>query len=162
MITYSPRDMLKKIAPEKKIKKLLSRDLTLKRAALAFIDEIDFLNKEGILRVALKTVKSYKKRLEGAEGEVTSELKSNIKKDPKLLLQRVKNEIVTQISGEIREKYRGERYEWLPSDAEEPDPEHQLKYGKIFVVGEGEMPNERFGCQCGMNILVNESELDLG
>lgn len=163
MITYDPNAMLKKIAPEKKIKKLLTRGLNLKRAALSFVDDIDFLDKEGILRVALKTVKSYRKRLAEADSDQTnkSDLKDKLKKDPALLAQRVKNEIVTQISSEIRTKYRGARYEWLPSEADEPDPEHQLNYGKIFVVGQGEMPGERYGCQCGMNILVDDDELDL-
>lgn len=66
-----------------------------------------------------------------------------------------------QVAGEIKDRYEGEFYIWLPSDAEEPDPEHQLNYGKKFQVGEGEMPGDRFGCRCGMEILVPETKLDL-
>ena len=68
------------------------------------------------------------------DGKVT---KADILKDPKLLIQRVQNELVFQISNEIKGKYNGEFYEWLPSDASEPDPEHQLNYGKVFQIGSG-------------------------
>lgn len=149
--------MLKKIAPEAKIKKMVKGNLTLKKAALSFVDAVDFLNKQAVARVALNTVKGYQDRAEG-----DTEIKDEIKADPKQLIQRVQNEVITQISNEIKKKYYGEKYEWLPSDAEEPDPKHQLKYGKIFVVGKGEMPGERYGCKCGMRILVNETQLELG
>ena len=66
-----------------------------------------------------------------------------------------------QVSQEIKDKYKGDKYEWLPSDAEDPDPEHQLNYGKIFTIGEGEMPNERYGCRCGMRILTEDESLKL-
>ena len=53
-----------------------------------------------------------------------------------------------------------EFYRWLPSDAKNPDPEHQLLYGKIFRVGEGDkegnMPGERYGCRCGIEWLTDE------
>ena len=50
----------------------------------------------------------------------------------------------------------------MPSDAKNPDPEHQLLYGKIFRVGEGDkdgnMPGERYGCRCGIEWL-SESKM---
>lgn len=158
MITYDPKAMLKKIAPETKIKKLVSRgSISLKRTALSFVDAVDFLDKKSVSRVALETLKNYRRRIKAADIE-----KAELLKDPKQLIQRVQNEVVFQISNEIKDTYTGEQYEWLPSDADEPDPEHQLNYGKIFTIGEGEMPGERFGCRCGMNILVKESQLELG
>lgn len=156
MITYDPTALLKRIAPETKIKKLLSRGLTLKKAALSFVDSVEFLNKKAVSRVALKVMKNYRDRLDAETVE-----KSELLSDPALLINRVQNEVVTQISQEIKETYDGKEYEWLPSDAEEPDPEHQLKYGEIFTIGVGEMPGDRYGCRCGMNILVKETKLNL-
>lgn len=164
-IFYDPKKMLNKIAPDSKIKKLMSRRLDAKKAAFSFIDDIPFLNKKAVVDVTLKTLKSYRQRRdrEIASGSKADgqELESDLYDSPMQLIQRVQNEVVFQVSQEIKSQYQGERYEWLPSDADEPDPEHQLNYGKIFVVGEGEMPGERYGCKCGMRILVNETELKL-
>ena len=155
-IFYDPKELLNKIAPQKKIKKLLKSNVSLKKTALAFVDSFSFIDKKAVSRVALKTIKSYEDRL--AADDVA---KSEILKDPKLLIQRVQNELVFQISNEIKTKYNGEFYEWLPSDASEPDPEHQLNYGKVFQIGAGEMPGDRIGCRCGMNILTDQTELKL-
>lgn len=156
MIVYDPSKMLKKIAPVSKIKRLLKGNLSLKKAALNFVDAVDFIDKKSVSSVALKVVKNYKARVEADDAT-----KSELLADPKLLIQRVQNEVITQISAEIKTNYEGEQYEWLPSSADEPDPEHQLNYGKIFTVGDGEFPGDRYGCQCGANILVKESDLDL-
>lgn len=156
MIVYDPSKVLKRVAPEKQIKKLVSPDLKLKRAALTFVEDFDFLSKKAIATVALKAIRSYKKR-----SKEDSDLKKEFIKDPALLIQRVQNAVVFEITQEIRGKYLGESYRWLPSDADEPDPEHQLNYGKVFQIDEGEMPGDRPGCRCGMEILVEDSTLDL-
>lgn len=156
MIRYDPAKLLRKIAPEKKIRKLLTKGVTLKRAALAFIDDVDFLDRKEITRVALETVKGYQERIDNDPEE-----KKAITSDPRQLIQRIQNQVVLQVTEEIRSKYEGETYTWLPSDADEPDPEHQLNYGKIFVVGEGEMPGDRWGCRCGMELHVEGSSLEL-
>ncbi len=155
-IKYEPNELLKKIAPAKKIKKLLARSVTLKKTALAFLDRAEFLDPKRVSSVALKVVKSYQARI-----DANPDVEKEISKNPALLIQRVQNEVVAQVSGEIKEKYRGESYRWLPSDASEPDPEHQLNYGKVFQVGDGEMPGDRYGCRCGMEILVPDSSLKL-
>lgn len=156
MIKYDPSKILRKVAPQKKIEKILKANLSLKKAALSFVSDFDFLDKDAIARVALKTIKGYKKRVEEDPDQ-----KAKILDDPAQLVQRVQNEVVFQISGEIKESYAGEFYTWTPSSAEVPDPEHQLNYGKVFQIGDGEQPGERFGCQCGMEIHVAGSELDL-
>ncbi len=159
--------MLRKLAPERKVKRLLSSKVTVKKTALSFLDDADFIDKEKIVDVALKTVAGYHERIAKAvvdAGFVKSagtEVKNEIVDDPKQLIQRVQNEIVLQISNSISEKYAGEKYIWLPSDADEPDPEHQLNYGKEFIVGQGEMPGDRFGCKCGMEILTTDTQLKL-
>lgn len=164
-ITYDPTRLLQKIAPERRVKKLVSRRLDLKRAALSFIDSVDFIDKKRVAAVALKTVKDYKKRRQKIAAEedraAGRDLEKSLAANPRQLVQRVKNEVVLQISEMIREKYRGRTYTWLPSSANEPDPEHQLNYGKRFIIGEGEMPGERPGCQCGMDIDGDETQLKL-
>ena len=154
--TYDPKALLKKIAPESKLKKLVKPNVSLKKAALSFVKDIEFLNDKSVTRVAAKTIKDYKDRIKDDPS-----IKQALLKDPKQLVQRVQNEVVFQVAKEIKQKYRGEKYKWLPSDAEEPDPEHQLNYGKIFIVGDGEMPGDRIGCRCGMQILSDDTKLDL-
>jgi hypothetical protein len=68
---------------------------------------------------------------------------------------------VNEIAKDIKRNYKGEYYIWLPSDAENPDPFHQLNYGKKFKIGRGEMPGDRYGCRCGMEVLVEETILDV-
>ena len=155
-IIYDPNKMLAKAAPPAKIKKMVRGNMTLNKAALNFVDSFDFIDKKAVSTVALKTIKAYKARVKDESIEA-----SDLKKDPAQLIQRVQNAVIYQVATEIKTQYKGEQYEWLPSDAEEPDPEHQLNYGKIFVVGEQEDPGERYGCRCGMRILVNETELKL-
>lgn len=169
-IVYDPKDMLKKIAPESKIKKLVSGRLTLKKAALNFVDAVDFIDKKAVSKIALKTIDSYQKRIAteqveaGLDKSAGAALEKEILANPKQLIQRVQNEVVWQIANGIKEQYGDEDAEWLPSDAEEPDPEHQLNYGKIFRISEGingEIPGERIGCRCGMRILVKQTKLNL-
>ena len=156
MIRFQPDKLLAKIAPKTKIKKLLSSKVTLKKTALSFVNDVDFLDKKSIKDVALKVIKGYQKRIED-----DPELKPDLLSDPAQLVQRVQNEVILQIADGIKEKYNGEFYVWLPSDAEEPRPEHQLNYGQTFQIGDGEMPGDEFGCRCGMEILTDDSSLKL-
>ncbi len=150
---FDPNKLLRDIAPKTKVEQLLKQDFSLKKTVLGFVDSVEFLDKKEVSRVALKTLKSYKKRLKDAEHGTVGEIRDEIQSDPRLLIARVQNEVITQISEEIRTDLDGEQYEWLPSDANEPDPEHQLNYGKIFTVGDGEQPGDRYGCRCGMRFL---------
>jgi alpha-N-acetylglucosamine transferase len=162
-IRYHPVDLLKKIAPKKKIDKLVSSKLTLNKAALSFITDIDFLSAKAIERVALKTIKEYKAKYQEdiQDGASPDAAKEDAVNDNKQLVNRVQNTIVNQVAGEIKDQYLGEYYKWLPSDAETPDPIHQLNYGETFQIGDGEMPGDRIGCRCGMFILVPETKLEL-
>lgn len=155
-IKYEPSKLIPKIAPKKKIENLVSSRLSLKKAALNFVEAFDFLDKKAVERVALKTLKGYKKRV-----KESPDLKGDLIEDPRQLVQRVQNEVLLQVSGEIKGRYHGEFYRWLPSDADEARPEHQLNYGKTFQIGDGEMPGDAIGCRCGMEILVDEEKLDL-
>ncbi len=156
MVKYLPDRLLAKIAPARKIKKLLSGNISLKKTALSFVSDIDFLDKAGIMNTALKVIKGYKARI-----KEDPDIEDAILKDPAQLVQRVQNEVIFQVATGIKDSYHGEKYIWLPSDAEEPRPEHQLNYGLEFTVGDGEMPGDEFGCRCGMEILVDESSLQI-
>lgn len=165
-IEYLPSKILKKVAPDSKIERALSSRLSLKKTALVNANLFDFIDTKAIARVALKTIKGYKQRIKDAEFERIArrpkrgvaeslnqikaeaksnaeELKAEILDDPAQLIQRVQNEVVFQVKEEIKDRYSGEFYVWLPSDADEPDPEHQLLYGEKFQVGVGEMPGDR-------------------
>jgi len=160
-VVYDPEAILNSVASRKKIKKIISRGLNLNRTALAFAEAFEFLDKKNITEIALRVIKAYKNRLNAVPEEKKAGLKKSLATNPKLLINRIQNEVLTQLSGNIKNKYQGEFGEWLPSYAEEPDPEHQLNYGKIFQIGVGEMPGERFGCKCGIRILVDDERLQL-
>lgn len=123
----------------------------------------DFLSAKRLQEVALSVAKQYRNRYDDEieSGSSRSDARETATNDRKLLVNRVQNAAVQEIATEIKDQYDGEEYVWLPSDAEEPDPLHQLNYGKVFVIGDGEMPGDRYGCRCGMEILVEESKLEL-
>ena len=152
--------MLKRIAPDSRIKKLITSSLSFKRQALAFLTSIPFIDEKNIADLVLKTLADYNLRAVAAEGS-TRAAKKALAKDPKQIIQRVQNAVMFQTTKAVKKSYRGKSYRWLPSDAETPDPLHQLKYGKIFIVGKGEMPQDRYGCRCGMEILTDDETLNL-
>ncbi len=156
MIIYDPKKLISQFAPKKKIEKLLSDSVSLKKTALSFVNDIEFIDRKTVSKVALKAIKEYKKRIKAEPDQ-----RDVILNDPKLLVQRVQNAVIFEVHNEIKSQYKGESYVWLPSDAEEPDPEHQLKYGKTYQIGDGEMPGDRYGCRCGMQILVDDSTLSI-
>lgn len=162
-ILYLPKNVIKRMMKKKHLEKLVSRDLTLNRAAVQLLARTGVLSKETLETVALKVIKGYKKRYKEERETGASKSKSidEALAGKKQLVNRVQNAAVYEIAGEIKDQYRGEFYEWLPSDADEPDPEHQLKYGQVFQIGVGEMPGDRYGCKCGMNILVDKTRLNL-
>ncbi len=160
MIIYDPVKILKKVAPESKIGKALKSNLSLKKTALVNANAFDFLDKDAIAKVAINTVKAYKARV-----AKDPDLEEELAADPAQLIQRVQNEVIFQVSQEIKDVYSEDSFTWLPSSADEPDPEHQLNYGETFLISEGdangEIPGERYGCQCGMEIHVAGSSLEL-
>lgn len=162
-IKYQPKNVLRKMASKKSVKNLVKKDLDVRKAALNAIDETGILSKKELEKVALRVLKDYRKRVERMQeaGYTKAEAIAELASDPKLLIQRVQNATVHKITQELQKKYRGEYYIWLPSTAAVPDPDHMKKYGKRYQIGRGEMPGDRFGCQCGMEILVPEKRLKL-
>ena len=50
-------------------------------------------------------------------------------------------------------------FRWLPSGANQPDDRHMQFYGKTYAVAnppDGELPGQRPGCQCGLELLQDE------
>ncbi len=133
------------------------------RAAVSTLARSGVLKKKTFERIALKVINGYKDNYaeEIAAGATVAEATDEALNGKKLMVQRVQNAVVHEISQEIKSVYRGEFYEWLPSDAETPDPIHALNYGMTFQFGKGEMPGDRYGCQCGMLILVDAIRLSL-
>lgn len=166
-IEFLPSELLKKLAPEKLINKLVRSNLTINRATLTMLSKSGVLKKKTLEDVALRVLRTYKDRYSEArdEGETKSDAFDLATGDNALMVQRIQNASVNEIANEIKDQYDGEYYEWLPSDAETPDPVHQLNYGKTFQVGvgddNGEDPGDRYGCRCGMRILVDQTELEL-
>lgn len=167
-IKFDPTQLLNKVAPKRKLRKALSAKVSLKKTALSFVDAIDFLDRKKVTEIALKTIKGYRERIANAvvEGDRAAgkEEKTEILDDPKQLIQRVQNEVVFQAHEHIKDKYAGKMARWLPSDAEEPRPEHQLNYGKEYIIGEGingVEPGDEWGCRCGVEILVSDKQLKL-
>lgn len=152
MIKYLPSELIKKFAPEKKVKKLLGKSFNIKKTMLSMFDGLEFIDKKDITKTALKAANYYKSKFD-TPSEALAE--SN------LFVNRVQNTVIFQVHEKIKENYEGEFYKWLPSDAETPDPLHALLYGSVRQIGVGEMPGDRFGCRCGMEILTKENQLDL-
>jgi hypothetical protein len=153
-VTVLPRKIAKRLLPKKTTEKLVRSDLTINRAAATMLAKSGVLGKKKIEEVAIKVIRQYKD-LHKEDGVTKAEAMN----DKVLLVQRVQSVATREITKEVKKVYRGERYEWLPSAATTPDPLHQLNYGKRFWLGRGEAPGDRFGCQCGMRILVDEDEL---
>jgi len=162
-IRFLPSELLKKMAPVKKVERLVTQNLTVNKAAVRSLGRTGILSKKSLSEIALRVVKTYKKVFQEEQdaGATIAEAKELALNDKKLMVQRVQNAAVFELSKEVRSQYHGEYYVWLPSDADEADPLHQLNYGQTFQIGDGEAPGERFGCRCGMEILVNEDTLEL-
>lgn len=162
VIKFDPAAYLRKNAPASKIKKLLKKTgdgISVKKAALDFVDDIDAVSKKSVAEIALKTVASYNDRIAD-----DPDLKDELLKDPKQLIQRVQNTVIFEVHNEIKGKYGGNTATWLPSSADEPRPEHQLNYGKQYIIGEGidgVEPGDEYGCQCGVEIDTEDSSLEL-
>lgn len=162
-ITFMPSKFAKKLVPKKTVEKLVSRNLTVNRAAVTMLTKSGVLSKKKVEEVAIRVIRQYKEKFsdEIDDGATRAEALNEAVNDKVLLVQRVQNVATHEVAKEVKKSYRGERYEWLPSLAENPDPLHQLNYGKRFWLGRGEAPGDRYGCQCGMRILVDETQLFL-
>jgi hypothetical protein len=163
MIRYQPKKLLSRIAPKKRVEKLVTQKLTLNRATLTTLSDTGVLTKKTLETIAIKVIRGYRDRYgdERDQGASKKEALDEALNNKKQLVKRVQNATVHEITQEVKRQFRGEFYVWLPSEAINPDPLHQLNYGKKFLLGKGEMPGDRYGCLCGMQILTDETKLEL-
>src|SRR5690242_4616696 len=123
-IEFLPSKMKRKVSPTRTVERLVTNRLTLNKAVVATLAESEVLSKKKLETIALKVIKSYKKTY-GVLREETDLSKADALAEAmngrKLMVQRVQNAVVHEISNDLKDKYRGEYYIWLPSDANEPD-----------------------------------------
>jgi hypothetical protein len=162
-INYVPSEMIRRFAKNNLVSKVIGNDLKINRAAIKMIASSGIVSEKKLEEMASNVIKQYKASiaLKVDEGETKSTAKKDTLNKKKLIINRVKNLVVNEISNDIKLNYKGEKYIWLPSTAVNPDPVHQLKYGKTFTVGVGEMPGDRYGCLCGMQVLTDDDQLDI-
>ena len=159
-----------KIFPETILKKSLPKDffnadllkkknLTLKQNAMQALILATSFSKREINSTVAKVADIYQRKIDDLSDEGIPKTKASViaKSGEKLLKQRIAGLVIFDAVQNIKAENEGEKYRWLPSSSDTPDPEHQLLYGKIFDVGEGDsegnMPMERYGCNCGIEIL---------
>jgi hypothetical protein len=160
MIFY-PDKFKKKVLPKSFFKEnLLDKNLSFKQKAMQALILSTPASKDDLAATVLGVINTYKNKVDELqlEGLPKTQAKFLATNGEALLQQRIENLVVYSEVQRLKEENKGEFYRWLPSGADEPDPEHQLLYGEIFPVGqgdsEGNMPAERYGCQCGMEILT--------
>ena len=154
-VIFNPSSLLKKVLP-KSSEDLLTTDVRFKSRLRKSLLKLDYVTAKDLNYTVNNTLKFYKKKMRRLKAEGDRSYKADALNDNKLLDARLSDLIVEKASEDIKENYKGSKYVWLPSDAKNPDPHHALNYGKTFTVGRGEQPGERYGCQCGMEILSND------
>lgn len=160
---WLPREYVKKALPKGFFnRKLLTNKLNVKRVYLRALLTATTLSKREIKNTIYKVIDFYREKIENLKDEGVKAYKSEALNDEKLLKQRVENLIIWNEAQELKRDHAGELYVWLPSSSKEPDPQHQLKYGKVYQVGVGEFPNERYGCKCGARFLTDEEAKERG
>lgn len=93
-----------------------------------------------------------------------------------MLRNRVEQTLLYDNAKMVGEMYPGRLFIWLPSGAKEPRHSHMLRYGKVYAVGSGvlpeddDFPGKARGCKCGYQwvdekpteySLYDESDVDI-
>lgn len=161
---FDPADWLARVLPKNFEKSgLLSENLSIKQRYLKALVRATSLSGKEITEEVYKMVDFYEKKEAELKAAGVRAYKQEALNDQALLKQRIKNMLVYTEVQEQRKAHKGQWYRWLPSNATTPDPEHALLYGKIFLEGtgdkQGNMPGERYGCQCGIEWL-SEAEYE--
>ena len=158
---FDPQTWLKWVFP-KGIEKsgLLNDKLEIKKTYLKALVRATAVSQRKLTQEIYKTVDFYVEKEERLKAQGVKAFKQEALNGQALLTERIKNFLVYCEVQAQKKAHKGRMYRWLPSSAKEPDPEHQLLYGKVFREGEGDkdgyMPGERWGCQCGIEWLDDE------
>lgn len=163
---FMPDDFLNEILPEKTWNKNFVsgglNNLTVQKRIIKTLVARSAITNKDLTETISAVLAGYKTRGRILEKMGVKAYKTEAIKDGVLLKQRVRDAVVyAQVQAEKKE-HKGGYYRWLPSSAVNPDPEHQVLYGRIFPVGDGDkdgnMPGERYGCQCGIEWLEKAVE----
>lgn len=161
---FYPDRFLKQLMPKSFYTQgLVSKNFILQKGAISAINRARLATGRPIDKTVYDVLLQYKakyKDLIAAEDFGKTQAFEAALNGENLLRQRVEQAVIFDKIQDLKAEHKGEFYRWLPSSAENPDPQHQLLYGKIFRVGEGDkdgnMPGERWGCQCGIEWLNGE------
>lgn len=160
---FYPDRFLKQVMPKSFYSQnLVDKDFDLKKNALKAINRARTITGRPIDTTVYNVLSQYEQKYKGliAEGESSTQAFNEAVNNSALLRQRIEQAVVYDEIQNLKTQHAGEFYRWLPSSAANPDPEHQLLYGKIFRVGDGDkngnMPGERSGCQCGIEWIGEE------
>ncbi len=162
-IKYEPSKLIKKLKLDERSLDLMTPNLAINRSALKAISEFGVLPRSTAETVALKVIKEYKAKASDlrAEGATKAEAIDEAINNGKKLQARVQSAVLFEQTQVIQKAYRGEFYKWLPSTAANPRDEHIPNYGKTFQLGvgddNGDDPGDLYGCQCGMEILTDDT-----
>jgi hypothetical protein len=159
-VTFDPQALVDRIL--RKYPTLLNKDLSFKAALKKAILATNVLTKKDLNETIRNALRFYKKKvseLERQESGLSKQVAAAVvRENQSLIKMRVENAMIQNASEIVKENFEGQKYMWLPSTSENPDEQHMLNYGKIFVVGEGEQPGDRWGCRCGMRIMTNVTD----
>lgn len=161
---FYPDRFLKQVMPKSFYSQnLVDKDFDLKKNALKAINRARTITGRPIDTTVYNVLSQYEQKYKGliAEGESSTQAFNEAVNNSALLRQRIEQAVVYDEIQNLKTQHAGEFYRWLPSSAANPDPEHQLLYGKIFRVGDGDknhnMPGERYGCQCGIEWIDSDT-----
>lgn len=133
--------------------RLLGKKFSIKRTFLRALVTAAELDEQELKDSYARTIKFYREKEKKLEAEEVKNPEKKAVNNEKLLKSRVENLVVYSESQRLKDDHKGEYYIWLPSSSKEPRPQHQLLYGEIRKVGDGEFPNEDYGCKCGAYFL---------
>ena len=161
---FYPDRFLKQVMPKSFYTQgLVSKNFTLQKGAISAINRARLATGRPIDKTVYDVLLQYKakyKDLIAAEDFGKTQAFEAALNGENLLRQRIEQAVIFDKIQDLKVQHKGEFYRWMPSSAENPDPQHGLLYGKIFRVGEGDkegnMPGERYGCQCGIEWLGEE------
>lgn len=161
---YNPEQYLRLVFPKGFFSgKILNNELELKQAMMSALIKSAGISKRDVDETVYKVVDKYVKKIKELKEEGEKSYKKKALNNEVLLKNRLENLVLYNEVNKLKKEHEGQYYRWIPSSAEEPDPEHQLLYGKIFKVGEGDkdgnMPTERYGCRCGIEFLGDKKEV---
>lgn len=151
---WLPAAYLKRVLPAGFFKeRLLGKKFSIKRTFLRALVTAAELDEQELKDSYARTIKFYREKEKKLEDEEVKNPEKKAVNNEKLLKSRVENLVVYSESQRLKDEHKGEYYIWLPSSSKEPRPQHQLLYGEIRKVGDGEFPNEDYGCKCGTYFL---------